>query len=270
LEAARVAALRGHEVVLFEREHQLGGLVPLAALVNDLELKDLIGLVRYLTLQITKLRVTIRLGKEVNASEIGGLKPDVVILAAGGKPAIVEIPGINGRNVIRSSALHRTLKIYGRLLGPKALEWFTRFWMPIGKRVVIMGGAIQGCELAEFFVKRHRKVTIVDTNEVLGEGMTEDNRRRLFRWLDEKGVAMFTGVKYEEIMGNGLVITDKEGKRITLESDTVMLIDPLQPDTEFIKNLEEAAPEVYAIGDFREPHLIAEAITDGWKIGHRI
>jgi len=270
LEAARVAALRGHEVVLFEREHKLGGLVPLAALVNDLELKDLVGLVRYLTLQITKLRVTIRLGKEVNASVIEEFKPDVVILSAGGKPTVVEISGINGRNVIRSSALHRTLKIYGRLLGLKALEWFTRFWMPIGKRVVILGGAIQGCELAEFLVKRHRKVTIADTNEVLGEGMTVDNQRRLFRWLDEKGVAMFTRVKYEEITGKGLVITDKEGKRTTLESDTVVLIEPLQPNTELIKSLEGAAPEVYAIGDCREPHLIAEAITDGWKIGHRI
>jgi 2,4-dienoyl-CoA reductase (NADPH2) len=270
LEAARVAALRGHEVVLFEREHQLGGLVPLAALVNDLELKDLIGLVRYLTLQITKLRVTIRLGKEVNASVIEEFKPDVVILAAGGKPGVVEISGINGRNVIRSSTLHRTLKIYGRLLGPKALEWFTRFWMPIGKRVTIIGGAIQGCELAEFLIKRHRKVTIADTNEVLGEGMTVDNQRRLFRWLDEKGVAMFTRVKYEEIKGKGLVITDKEGKRTTLESDAVVLIEPLQPNTELIKSLEGAAPEVYAIGDCREPHLIAEAISDGWKIGHRI
>jgi pyruvate/2-oxoglutarate dehydrogenase complex dihydrolipoamide dehydrogenase (E3) component len=257
-------------VVLFEREHKLGGLVPLAALVNDLELKDLVGLVRYLTLQITKLRVTIRLGKEVNASVIEEFKPDVVILAAGGKPAVVEIPGINGRNVIRNSTLHRTLKIYGRLLGPKALEWFTRFWMPIGKRVVIIGGAIQGCELAEFLVKRHRKVTIADTNEALGEGMTVDNQRRLFRWLDEKGVAMFTRVKYEEITGKGLVITDKEGKRTTLESDTIVLIDSLQPNTELIKSLEGAAPEVYAIGDCREPHLTAEAITDGWKIGHRI
>jgi pyruvate/2-oxoglutarate dehydrogenase complex dihydrolipoamide dehydrogenase (E3) component len=210
------------------------------------------------------------LGKEVNASVIEEFKPDVVILAAGGKPAVVEIPGINGRNVVRSSMLHRTLKIYGRLLGPKTLGWLTRFWMPVGKRIVIIGGAIQGCELAEFLIKRHRKVTIADTNEVLGEGMTEDNRRRLFRWLDEKGAAMFTRVKYEEITGKGLVIRDKGGKRTILESDTVVLIDPLQPNTELIKSLEGTAPEVYAIGDCREPHLIAEAITDGWKIGHRI
>jgi 2,4-dienoyl-CoA reductase (NADPH2) len=245
-------------------------LVPLAALVNDLELKDLVGFIRYLTLQITKLGVTIRLGKEVNTSVIDELKPDVVILAAGGKPAVVAIPGINRRNVIRSSALHHKLKIYGRFLGPKAIGWLLRLWMPIGKRVIIIGGAIQGCGLAEFLMKRHRKVTIVNTNEVLGEGMTEDNRRRLFRWFDEKGVAMSTKVKYEEITGKGLVITDKEGRRITLESDTVVLIEPLQPNTEMIRRLEGVAPEVYAIGDCRDPHLIAKAVTDGWKIGHRI
>jgi 2,4-dienoyl-CoA reductase (NADPH2) len=270
LEAARVAALRGHEVALFEREHKLGGLIPMAALGNDLELKDLVALVRYLTIQITKLGVTIRSGKEVNFSVIEEFKPDVVILAAGGIPGVVEIPGIYGRNVVSSSKLHRMLKIYLRLLGPRALGWLTRFWMPIGKRVVVIGGAIQGSELAEFLVKRHRKVTILHTNEALGEGMTADNQRRLFRWLDEKGVTIFTSVKYEEVTDKRLSIINKEGKRITLESDTILLALPLQPNTDLIKSLERAAPEIYPIGDCREPHLIADAIADGWQIAHRI
>jgi 2,4-dienoyl-CoA reductase (NADPH2) len=266
LEAARVAALRGHEVVLFEREHRLGGLIPIAALVNDVELEDLVDLVRYLTLQITELGVKIELGKEVNASVIEEFKPDVVLLATGGRPGVIDIPGINGRNVVGSSSLHRSLKHCQRFLGPKVLAWLTRFWMPIGKRVVVMGGAIQGCELAEFLVKRHRKVTIVDTGEALGEGMTADNQRRLFRWLDEKGVPRFTGVKYEEITREGLVIISKEGKRTTIESDTIVPILPLQPNTDLIKSLGRAAPEIHPIGDCREPRLIAEAIADGWQI----
>jgi 2,4-dienoyl-CoA reductase (NADPH2) len=267
LEAARVAALRGHEVLLFEKEDRLGGLIPIAALVNDVELEDLVDLVRYLALQITKLGVRIELGKEVNAAVIEEYKPDVVLLAAGGRPGVVEIPGINGRNVVSSSKLHHTLKLYHKFLGPKALGSLTKFWMPIGKRVVVMGGAIQGCELAEFLVKRHREVTIVETGEVLGEGMTADSRRRLFRWLDEKGVARLTGVKYEEITERGLVITTKEGQRTTIEADTIVPILPLQPNTDLIKSLESSAPEFHAIGDCREPHLIADAIADGWQTG---
>ena len=68
-------------------------------------------------------------------------------------------------------------------------------------------------------MKRGRSVTIVDEGETLGEGMTVDNRRRLFQWLDGKGVTRLAGVVYKEITDKGLVITDKEGKRTTLESD---------------------------------------------------
>ncbi|GAH39515.1 unnamed protein product, partial [marine sediment metagenome] len=126
MEAARVAALRGHEVILCEREHKLGGLIPVAAMVKDLELEDLVALVRYLRIQITKLGVTIRLGKEVNLSVIEEFKPDVVILAAGGIPPVAEIPGINSRNVVSGSTLYHRLKNYLRFLGPKALEWLTK------------------------------------------------------------------------------------------------------------------------------------------------
>lgn len=266
LEAARMAALRGHEVALFERENQLGGLVPIAALVNDAELPDLVDLVRYFTVQLAGLGVTVRLGKEVDSRVIAEYKPDAIVLAAGGIHGTLDVPGINGHNVVSSAALHKMLKPYRRLLGPEALNRLTKFWMPIGKRVVIMGGAIQGCELAEFLVKRNRKVTIVDTGEDPGRGMTVDNQRRLLRWLDEKGTVILTRVRYEEITNKGLVVTDKEGKRTTIESDTIIPILPLQPNTGLIKSLEKAAPEFYPVGDCREPRLIADAISDGWEI----
>ena len=270
LEAARVAALRGHEVTLFEKEHKLGGLIPLAALVNENELEALVGLVSYLSLQIAELGVTVRLGKEVTLSVIEGLKPDAVILAVGGKPGVVEIPGAHGPNVVSGATLHRMLKTYLRFLGPKAMERLTKFWMPIGKRVVVMGGAIQGCELAEFLVKRHRSVTIVEAGEALGEGMTVDNQRRLVRWLEEKGVLMLTGVRYEEITGKGLVVVNREGKRMTLESDTILPVPPLQPNADLIEGLQRVVPDVYSVGDCREPHLIADAIADGWQIACKI
>ncbi len=270
MEAARVAALRGHEVILCEREHKLGGLIPVAAMVKDVELDDLVALVRYLRIQVTKLGVTIRLGKEVNLSVIEEFKPDIVILATGGIHTIPEITGISRRNVVSSSKLHRRLKTYTRFLGPMALDWLTRFWMPIGKRVVVIGGTIQGCELAEFLVKRGRKVTIVDTAEAMGEGMTGDDKGQLFKWLDKKGATMMTEVRYEEITDKGLAVITKDGKRKTLEVDTIILAMPLQPNTDLIKSLDGKVPEVYPIGDCREPHLIADAIADGSRIAYTI
>jgi 2,4-dienoyl-CoA reductase (NADPH2) len=270
MEAARVAALRGHEVTLYEKEHQLGGLMLLAALVKGLEVEDLVALVRYLKTQITKLGVSIRLGKEVNLAVVEEMKPDVVILAAGGIPRVPEIPGIHSRNVVSNADLHRKLKIFLRFLGPKVLRWLTGFWMPLGKRVIIIGGAIQGCELAEFLTKRGRKVTILDESKELGDGLAAYRKTRLLEWMAKKGVNMMTEVKYHEVTDRGLTILTKEGKRHSIEADTIVPAMSLTPNTELVKNLEGKVPEVYPIGDCKDPHLILEAIADGSRVARAI
>lgn len=269
MEAARVAAIRGHEVILYEKEHKLGGLLPLAAMVKGVEIEDLVALVRYLKTQIIKLGVKIRLREEFHASLVEEIKPDAVILAAGGVPGVLEIPGANRRNVVSGSDLHLQLKTYMKFLGPQVLRWLTRFWMPLGKNVVIIGGEIQGCELAEFLLKRGRKVTIVHIGETLGDGLPEANKFHYVEWLTKKGVVI-TGVKYEEINEKGLVITTREGERQTINADTIVIALPFKPNTELIKALEGKAPEVYSIGDCSEPRLIMDAIGDGYRIARDI
>ena len=270
LEAARVAALRGHEVILYEKEPKLGGLMRLAAMVKDFELEDILEMIRYFRTQITKLGVTMRLGKEVNLRVIEEIKPDVLILATGGAPTIPAIPGINRRKVIDNAKLHLKIKSVMRFLGPKALEQLTKLWMPIGKRVIIIGGALQGCQLAEFLIKRGRKVTIVDTAEKLGEGLISDDPWRLFRWFERKGVVTIAGVRYEEIKEEGLVITTREGERKTLEADTIITALLLQPNIELIKSLEGKVPEIYQIGDCREAGYMPDAIADGSRLARDI
>jgi len=270
MEAARVAALRGHEVILYEKASKLGGLLPLAALVKGLEIEDLPAMVRYLKTQIKKLGVKTELGKEADISVIEEIKPDVVILAAGGIPTVPEITGINKRNVISTPALHRMLKFYLRFLGPGTLRWLTRFWLPIGKRVVIIGGGIHGCEVAEFLVKRGRKVTIVETAEAIGEGMLDFRLGLTLDWFNRKGVTIMPGVKYVEITDKGLIIITKGGDRQTIEADSIVPAMPLKSNIELLKSLEGKVPEVYAIGDCKEPRLIVDAIADGWRIARAI
>jgi 2,4-dienoyl-CoA reductase (NADPH2) len=242
----------------------------MAAMVKGVEIEDLPALVRYLKGQIIKLGVKIKLGQEFHPSVIEEVRPDVVILAMGGVPARPDIPGINGHNVISGADLHRRLKRYLRFLGPKALRWLTRFWMPLGKRVVIIGGTIHGCELAEFLVKRGRRVTIVDAAEELGEDLVENTRTRLLWWFRKKGATLLTGVKCEAITAKGLTITNEAGQRQTIEADTIIPALPLAPNTGLLNSLEGKVPEIYAIGDGREPRLIIDAIADGSSIAHTI
>ncbi len=270
MEAARVAALRGHDVVLCDKESKLGGLLPLAAMVRGIEKEDLPALVNYLKAQITKLGVEVRLGKEVNEAVVKEIRPDVVIVATGGMPVPLKIPGMDRSNVVTSSYFHRMGKTFLRFLTPEVLRWLTKFWIPLGKRVVVVGGSIHGCELAEFLVKRNRKVTIVETSEVLGAEMVETNRDRLLGWLTRKGVTMITGVKYEEITDKGIVIVTKDGKKQTVEADTVALITGLAPNVELFKALEGKVPEIHRIGDCEQPGLIVHAIHAGSRVGRAI
>ncbi len=271
METAKVAALRGHEVILYDKEPRFGGSTVLAALVKGFDREDILGLVKYYRTQLIKLGVEVKLGKEVDRSVVEEVKPDVLIIAAGGTHNIPEVPGIDRRNVVTSQALHQRLKGFLRFLSPKMLRWLTRFWMPLGKRVVIMGGNIQGCQTAEFLVKRGRKVTIVDTAEEIGDGLLDIFiKPHLLNWLDEKGVVMIPGVNYEEITDRGLTITTKDGERQTIEADTIVTALPLQPNTELIKELKGLAPEIHAIGDCKEPNLIVDAIADGARIARAI
>jgi 2,4-dienoyl-CoA reductase (NADPH2) len=271
LEAARVAALRGHDVTLYDKLTRLGGLLPIAALVKGIELEDLPGMVSYFERQLEKLGVKIKLGAEVSAATIGQLKPDAVIVAGGGVPAAPDIPGINRPNVISNAALHRRLKFYLRFLSPQVLRWLTRFYLPVGKRVVIIGGSLHGCELGEFLVKRGRQVTIVEKSATLGQGLVDVIQAYLFDWFHRKGVTLIGGVKeYVEITDKGLTIINKDGEKQTLEADTVIPALPLQPDMTLYDSLKGKVPEVYAIGDCQEPLLIADAVSAGMQVARNL
>jgi len=270
MEAARVAALRGHEVTLYEKTHQLGGLLSLAAVVKGIELEDLPAMVRYLKGQLEKLGVKTELGREVDSAFIKKLKPDVVIVATGGELAVPAIKGIDHKQVITTPALHRMVKPYLRFFGPKALTLPTKLWVPFGKHVVIIGGGLHGCEIAEFLLKRGRKVTIVDTAEDVGEGMIDFRLGLVMDWFNKKGVNIVTGVKKMVITDKGLDITTKQGDKQTIEADTIVPTAPLKPNTGLFKSLKGVVPKVYAIGDCKEPRMIVDAIADGWRIANKL
>jgi 2,4-dienoyl-CoA reductase (NADPH2) len=267
MEAARIAALRKHEVILCEKEHQLGGSMPLAATVKGFKREDFLGLVSFLKNQVAKLAVEVRLGKEVDKPLAKEINPDVLIIAAGGIHNIPDLPGINKRNVITSKALHHQLKAYMRIFTPEVIRALTNLWMPIGRRVVILGGNIQGCQTAEFLVRRGRKVTIIDTSEEIGNGLLEAFiRPYLLDWLDKKGVTMLPGVTPKEIVDRGLIVTTRDGEMQTIEADTIVTVLPLLPNIQLIRELEGIAPEVYSIGDCKEPNLVVNAIHEGARV----
>jgi 2,4-dienoyl-CoA reductase (NADPH2) len=274
MEAARVTALRGHEVMLYDKESKLGGSMPLAAMIKGFDREDIVGFIEYLKTQITKLGVKINLGKEVTPQMVKDINPDVLVIAAGGKNAIPNIPGIHGSNVLTGVELHKKLTFFLKFMGPRLLSALSAIWLPyVGKNVVVIGARLHGCQTAEFLVKHGRKVTIVDTitEKEIGDGLIEVFLKPyLLYWLEDKGVEIIPEVKYDGITEKGLTIITKDGNKRTIEANTIITALPLEPNAELETNMKGKAKEVYTIGDAKEPHLIFDAVADGAHIGHEI
>ena len=114
-------------------------------------------------------------------------------------------------------------------------------------------------------------MTIVGKAEVMGEGMVDALLGHLLIWFKKKGVTMISGVKeYVEITDKGLTIINKKGERQIIEADTVVPALPLTPNMGLVESLKGKVPEVYTIGDCKEPHLIVDAIAAGSRIARGV
>ncbi len=271
MEASWTLARRGHDVTLYDKHNKLGGVLPITALMKDLEVDVILDTIRWQKLQMKKAGVKVHLRTEVTAELVEREKPDAVVVATGGIVKIPEIPGIDGKNVMILTKLDSLLY----LVGPKLAAWGSKhvpFAMPIGKRVVIMGGEHHACELAEFLIKRNRKVTIVNPGNVWAEGMTADDKAFLWPWFKQKGVVLIESAKFVKVVKEGLVITTQDGKTMTIEADTVLPSTILKQNLEIMDKLKGKVKEIYAVGSCTkpEPDLMVDAIAAGAMIGHQI
>ena len=270
MEAARVSALRGHEVTLLEKSSYLGGLLPLAALIKGTDLEDLPALVDYLKTQLAELGVKVKLRTEATASKVEGMKPDVVFLATGGVLTIPDMKGVKKGIVMTAPELHKRVKPLLKLFGQRILSSATKRYLPVGKHVTVIGAGLHGTEIAEFFVKRGRKVTIVEPTDRIGEGVLDFRLGLLMDWFEREGVCIVSGAKDIEITDRGLAYSDKEGRRQTVEADTVVPTSPLTPNTDLLAGLKGRVAELYVIGDASKPGMIVDAVREGFHTARTV
>ena len=272
MEAAHVAAKRGHDVVLYERDSYLGGLLRVAAIVKDLETEDIGKFVNYQIAQLKNYHVKVYLNKKVTPAVVRAEKPDAMIIAAGAAHATVDVPGIDSNKVIKTEKLHSILKLFLKYLSSFQIAKLSKLWMPIGQSVVVMGGTIHGCELAEYLTKRKRKVVMVHDGceEELGKGMTVDDMDNLWPWLKQKHVPIWSGVKYDRVIKAGLEVTIQDRRKYIMNGKNIITTQDWQANQELVDELKSLVSEVYVIGSCQSPGLIVDAIRDGAKAGRAI
>ena len=272
MEVARVAAQRGHEVVLYEKASYLGGSIPMAAIVKDMETEDLRKFVKYQETQLKKEGVKVHLKSTVNANIVRKEKPDAVVVAVGAAYTKFSIPGGDDKKVISAPELHKRLKWLLKYLTPLQLQKLTHYYMPVGKSAAVVGGLLHGCELTEFLTKRGRKVVMVHNGpkSELGKGMTADDLQNLWPWLRKHDVPIYSDAKYDRVTGEGMTITTQEGDALSLKVKSILTTQNMAPNLDLVNQLKGIVPEIHNIGSSREPGLIVDAVREGAKLGYAI
>ncbi len=247
MEAARILAERGHEVILCEKGGALGGRMPEA---SSLWLKD--GFRRYFEFAVRK---TMECGAEVHLNTpvtpelIRREQPDALILATGAKEFRPRIPGADNPGVLGVAAVDRG-------------EAKT------GQKVVICGGGLSGAECAMALSREGKQVTVVDqlSEEELHRNISEFNLPIFLKLLRDLGVESRYETSVLEIGEKGVLVRGKDGAEELLEADSVVAAFGIRADRAELEALSDLVPETYVIGDAHKVGLIGDATNDAWRV----
>jgi mycofactocin system FadH/OYE family oxidoreductase 2 len=256
LEAARIAAIRGHKVTLYEKRNELGGQIIVATKVPSRS--ELGESIRYLSYQLRNLGVDIKLGAEATTDSILREKPDAVVVATGSKPLMRDIPGA-AEGSIRITNVQEVLEER----------------IDTGDNVVIFdypAGFWQCCSTAEFVATKGKKVTIVTPLPFIGMSIPFDSLHGVYQRLLTQDVIFIPNSDIRAIKGSSLIIhslySDRE--QYLEKIDSLILSLGGQANDALYHELSDKVKEVYLVGDCVAPRKIPDAIHEGHRIGRRI
>jgi len=249
LEVAWVAAQRGHQVTLYEKESFLGGQLRLAAAPPYKE--GFLDVIRFLELMARRAGVEIQLNREVTLESIQTAEPDVVIVATGGVPLTVPFPGLDRTRWILPSDL---------------LDGITD--VPTNSALVI-GGGLVGLEAADFLAAQGKQVTIVEMLDDVGKDMDPLAKTMITRRLQQQQVAIHTKTEVVRLTETA-ALAQQQAKEMTLPCETVVMAVGMRPNRALADGLSGTGQEFHVIGDAVEPRKASDAIAEGFELGCRL
>lgn len=272
MEAARIAAQRGHRVTLLDRSDRLGGTMWFSQLTTPANEM----LVDWLAHEISRNGVDVRLGTHATVQSVSALQPDVVVVATGAVRGRLPVPGgdlgnvrsgdemralitgdsSSGETTAKRSLLDRAALAVGRTLritkSAETMRSLSRRWMPIGQHVIIVGGGLVGLELAEFLAERDRTVTVLEPGPHLGLPMAMPRRWAAVAKATAHGVTLVRNAQVTEMTATAVIYsvsTGEPGASISVSADDVIIASEVRSDTTFADACRSAGLTVHVVGD---------------------
>jgi len=250
LQAARVAALRGHEVTLLEKENILGGqFLAAAAPPKKQDFKEAID---FLVREVREAGVKIEIGVEADVEKVRSLKPEAALVATGSIPISLEAKGLNLLPVFKAQEV---------LLGKKEVS---------GGKILVIGGGMVGVEVGDFLARKGRSVVIVEMTKQVASGMDPNHWFYVRRRLRESKVEIITQAVVEEVTEKSVILKMTEGTKNLQGIEAIVLAIGVRPRGDLAESLKGIVPEIQVIGDAREARNALEGVLEGVKVGAQI
>jgi 2,4-dienoyl-CoA reductase-like NADH-dependent reductase (Old Yellow Enzyme family)/thioredoxin reductase len=246
MEAARLAAHRGHKVTLLEKANELGGRL-IEASVPEFK-QDIRPYITWLKTQLEKEMVDIKLGIKATPEMVKKQKPDVLIISVGAEYTLPDIAFEANTNILLPEEV---------TIGKKKT----------GKKVIVTGGGSIGCDVALYLAERqHKDVTLCTRQDQVMKDYDEILTAISIRErLAASRVKIKTGVTFKGLSGGKASFIDKEEITWQIEADTVVVSGGLTPRSEAAAEFDKLAPKVYKVGDCVKTGRIWDAIHTAWR-----
>ena len=229
LYAAWACAVRGHQVTLVEKANELGGNFRIAAYPTGKG--QLTEAIRSMIVKCQQVGVDLRCGVEADEMLLRSLAPDAIILATGSTPLILPIPGLSDCGCVTAQDM----------LDGKA---------QMGKRVLVVGGGMVGCEAAEYLAERGHQVAVIEMKDVIAADVTPENRRYMFENFEENHVLLRPGAKVTQFYADGVDYALADGTSGSLRGyDNIVLAMGSRSNTALKETAEKVAGQVLVIGE---------------------
>lgn len=242
LEAARVAAERGHRVTLVEQREVLGGKLQIASALSQKE--EIYQLLCYFKKQIRCLGVEVKLQTKGIKENILALNPDAIILAMGSNPLSPEVRGLDAEHVCYAEEV---------LSGLANLK----------NRVLVAGGGTVGVETAVFLGEAGKQVALVEKTSMIARELGPTLRPLFLQRLEENSVEIMVNTKLVAIGENEVLLEGMEGEKVYF-AENVVIATGYEPDNSLMEELKNEGVETYTVGDAREVGKIIDAIHDSY------
>ena len=249
LHAGWVAATRGHEVHLYEKQPRLGGQLNLGSVTKYK--KEILSLIDFQIKQVEKAGIRVHLNAEVTPETIQREKPDVVILSTGATPVLPDVAGIHSPIVVGLSEVMNGAP-------------------PERRKAVVIGGGATGCEVAHHLAEHGSSVTVVEQLPKIALNLESITRKVLLKELKERGVRFLTGRRLSRVEETGVVVTAEDGTETFVEADSVVVAIGNKPDNRLYEQIRSMGIPLYQIGDCLEPRSAKAAISEAATIGRSI